>query len=84
MEFTVEMLVFVIDQFESMRPIAIHVSVPVWYASIWEQEHHLMRRFRSQWNKVPKHVFVFQMGLWISLLCMQKARKLIYKKTKII
>lgn len=37
-ELAVDGLSITVDQFEGVRAIAIHVSVPIWYASVTEQE----------------------------------------------
>lgn len=60
MEFAVNGLIIGVDEFESMRAVSVHVPVSVRDASVREEEHHLVRRFGTETQKVPKHVFVLK------------------------
>ncbi len=75
-EFAVKVFILVVDQLECVRSVAIHVPVAIRNTPIREQEADLVCRLRSQRNKVPEHVLVLQVGLRISLLGMNEARKL--------
>lgn len=56
MELAVNWFTLIIDQFECVRPIAIHVTITVRSTTVREKEGDLMRSLRPQTDKVPKHV----------------------------
>lgn len=60
MEFTVDHLILAVNQLECMRTIAVHMTVSVRNAAIAEEEHNLVRRLRSEGNKVPEHVSILR------------------------
>lgn len=58
MELAVNSFLLVINHFESMTSIAIHVLVAIRNATITEQETHLMGGLRTQGDEIPEHVGV--------------------------
>ena len=58
MELAVNSFLLVINHFESMTSIAIHVLVAIRNATITEQETHLMGGLRTQGDEIPEHVRV--------------------------
>ena len=60
MKLTPRSFILFIDQLKRMTTITIHVSVAIWCATVGEQEHHLMRGFRTKTDEVPKHVRILQ------------------------
>jgi len=60
MEFTVDHFILAVNQLECMRTVAVHMTMSVRNATITEEEHNLMRRLRSEGNKVPKHVSILK------------------------
>ena len=62
-EFAVDRFAFLVDKFESVASVAIHLAVSVGRASIWEQEGHLVGGFRSKGDEVPEHVWVLQVNV---------------------
>jgi hypothetical protein len=54
----IEALVLLVDPYKSVTAITIYVTVSVRSASITKQNGNLMHAFRSQTQKVPKHVGV--------------------------
>ncbi len=47
-----------IHQLEGMGAIAIHVPIAVWYASVTEQEGHLVCGLWTKGDEVPEHVHI--------------------------
>ena len=60
MEFTPASFPVLIDKFESMASIAIHVAITFWSSTITEQKHDLMCGLWSQGNEIPKHIWVLK------------------------
>ena len=58
MELAVNSFLLLINHFESMTSIAIHVLVAIRNATITEQETHLMGGLRTQGDEIPEHVGV--------------------------
>ena len=57
-ELAVERLSVLVDQFEGVAAVTIHVAVAVRCASVREQEGHLVGCLWPQGNEVPEHVGV--------------------------
>ena len=57
-ELAVDGLAPVVDQFEGVGAVAVHVAVAVRDAAVREQERHLVRGLRPQRNEVPEHVSI--------------------------
>jgi hypothetical protein len=55
--------------------LPIHETVTIRCSTVTEEEHHLMGCFRAQRNEIPKHIWVFQVSLWVSLLSVDEARE---------
>ncbi len=49
-----------VDQFEGVRAVAVHMAKAVWSTAIGEQEHHLMDRLGTQTPEVPHHTWILQ------------------------
>jgi len=75
MKFAINRFAFVVDQFESVRSVPVHVTKSVRRASIGEQKHNLMDRFWSQGEEIPKHIGIFQVSSRISFLSVNKIRE---------
>src|SRR4051794_4881762 len=65
MEFAINRFAFIIHKFERMRTESVHVPEPIRRTAIAEQEHNLMNRFRSQRQKIPKHIRILQKKTFI-------------------
>ena len=52
------LVALLVDQFEGVGAVAVHVSVAVGDAAIGEEERHLVHRLRPQRDEVPEHVGV--------------------------
>lgn len=73
MEFAVDWFSFVVDEFEGMRPIPVHVTVTVRNAAVGKQNHDLVSALRSESDEIPEHVVIFQMRHRVSLLSVDEA-----------
>lgn len=60
MEFHIYSLVLIIYSLKCMRAVTIHMTIPIWNASVRKQKHDLMCRFWSQGEEVPEHVTILQ------------------------
>jgi hypothetical protein len=58
MKFAIYSFIFIIDEFECMRTVSIHMTKAVRCTTIAEQKHDLMRGFRTKCDKVPEHVHI--------------------------
>lgn len=58
-----------------MRSITVHVPVAVGYSSVGEKESELMSALRSQAEKIPEHICVFQVRTRIALLSVKKGEE---------
>ena len=58
MELAVDGLALVVDQFEGVGAVAVHVAVAVGDAAVGEQEGDLVGGLRTQRDEVPEHVGV--------------------------
>mmetsp|Transcript_137763 Transcript_137763/g.194883 ORF Transcript_137763/g.194883 Transcript_137763/m.194883 type:complete len:292 (-) Transcript_137763:39-914(-) len=67
-EFDKELVTLVIDPLESVRAVAVHVSVAIRGTSVREEDGDLMSRFGGKRQEVPEHVGILQVGLGVSLL----------------
>jgi hypothetical protein len=56
MELAVKSLILGIDKFESVRTIAVHMTISIGCATVAEQEHHLVSGFWTQSDEIPEHV----------------------------
>uniref|UniRef100_A0A182JAW5 Uncharacterized protein n=1 Tax=Anopheles atroparvus TaxID=41427 RepID=A0A182JAW5_ANOAO len=74
-ELAVHRLALGVDQLERVRTVPVHEPVAVRDAAVREQEHHLMRRFRAQRDKVPEHVRILQVRRRVALLRVDEARE---------
>lgn len=57
-ELAVHWFLITVDQLESVRPIAIHVPVAIWNATVTEQEGHLVGGLWAETDEVPEHVWI--------------------------
>ena len=62
MEFAVDSLIVLVDQFECVTSIAVHVSVAIGGSSVRKQERHLVARLWSKGDEIPKHVRVLEIN----------------------
>lgn len=76
MIFNIENFVLIVDPFIGMRAKAMHVTISIRSTSVWEKNRDLMKSFRTQTPKVPYHIGISYVSLRISLLAMNKVRKL--------
>lgn len=58
MEFTIDSLSILVNQFKCVTAIAIHTSETVRGSAIREEEGHLVAGLRAQSDEVPKHIRV--------------------------
>lgn len=65
-----------IDPFEGMSTEAIHVSEPIRYTSLWEEEHDVHDTFRRKTNEVPTHVWVSHISCRVSFPAVDNIREL--------
>ena len=56
MKLAVDWLSILVHHFESVRTIAIHVTVAIWDTTITKQEGNLMSGLWTKANKVPEHI----------------------------
>ena len=56
-----------------MASVAIHVAVAIGDASVTEKKGDLVGCLTSKGDEVPEHIWVLEVGLWISFLCVDKA-----------
>lgn len=61
----------------SMTSISIHVSISIRSSSIGKQDRYLVNRFWDLTQEIPKHIWILQIGLRISLLSVNKIRELL-------
>lgn len=61
-------LTLLVHKLIRVTTIAVHVSVAVRCATITEQNGQLVQRLWTQGQKVPEHVSIAQIALWMSLL----------------
>src|ERR1700733_5918891 len=66
---------FIINPFVSMRTVAIHMSEAIRNTPITKEETHLVKRFRTKTPKVPSHVWILNMVIWMFLLTVNKIRE---------
>lgn len=57
-----------INEFEGVTSIAVHVAVAVWSASVGKENSYLVKAFRRVREEAPKHVGIGYVGLRTSLL----------------
>ena len=62
MEFAVDSLPFVVNQFEGVTSIPIHVLVPIRNSTVTEQETHLMSGLWTKADEVPEHIRILHWG----------------------
>ena len=72
MEFAPNEFVLVVYQLESVGSVTVHVPVAVGNASVAEQNHHLVYRFRSKREKIPEHIRILREKPRHSLYFMNK------------
>lgn len=72
MELGVDSFTIVVDQLEGVRPVAIHVPVPIRSATVRKQKGKLVCHLRAMREEVPDHVRVLQIGLRVSFLCVNE------------
>ncbi len=60
MEFAVNRFVLVIDHFEGVAAITIHVTVTIRNTSVTKQETDLMCGLRTQGDEIPEHVGILE------------------------
>lgn len=72
-ELTIDRFTLGVHQFEGVRAVAVHLTIAVRGATITKQEHDLMRGFGAQSDEIPKHISIFEMSCWITLLGMNEA-----------
>ena len=65
----------IVDHFEGMGSIPVHVPVAIGCSSVGEQERNLMGGFRPQCNEIPEHVWIFQVSRRVPLLGVDKTWK---------
>lgn len=58
MELAIHGLSFRIDELKSVRAISVHEPITIGSATIAKQEGHLVSRFRTESDEVPKHIGV--------------------------
>jgi len=59
-----------------MRRISIHISVSIWSSTVAEKNWDLMGTFRNLGKEIPKHIWIFAVGLGIPFLSVNKIREL--------
>lgn len=59
-----------------VRAEAMHVPKPIRSTSVRKEDGHLVKGFRAVAPKVPCRVRIMQIGLWVSLLAVDKVREL--------
>ena len=60
MELAVNWLILVIDQFECVTAVSIHVTIAIRNTSVTKQEANLMCCFWTQTDKIPEHVGILE------------------------
>ena len=75
MELAEDTLALAINQLEGVWSVTMHESVTVRNASVSKEEQQLVRRFRSERDKVPEHVRVLKMRNGIPLGRMNETRE---------
>jgi len=78
-DLSVDPLPFLVDEFEGVTAISVHVSVAIGDTTIAEKNHSLMNSLRILTQIVPEHggvISTTEMGSWISLLSVDEVREL--------
>ena len=60
MELAVDSFTILVDQFERVGAVPVHVGVAVWDPTIGEQERDLVSGLGTQRDEVPKHVCILE------------------------
>lgn len=61
-----------LDELVGVTGVAVHVSVRVWSTAVAEKVHDLMHRFLVVAEIVPEHGGIFEVRLWVALLCVNE------------
>ena len=64
-----------VDPLECVRAVSVHVSVAVRSASIREEDGHLVHGLGGVLPEIKDHVWICQVGGWVSLLAVDKVRE---------
>ena len=67
--------VFVVP-LEAVASVSVHVTERLGGSPVREQNRYLMKRFWSQRQKISEHICIFEIGLRITFLSVNKIRKL--------
>ena len=81
MELAVDTLALLVHQFESVRAVPIHVSVPVRDPSVTEQERDLVGGLRAERDEIPEHIHILNLAKCTIFFL---AKSTIKTRTKII
>jgi len=65
-----------INPAESVGAEAVHAAVAIGYAPLREEEHYVLDTLRIKADKVPGHVRVANVGLWVALAAVDYIREL--------